>query len=192
MLAGLVVAGMLAALLSLAQAALFSLSSALSRDAWYAVTARRGREGRRIFAARLVVVAAAAAGAAAAARWPLDASETLLWALAMSAAGTLIPVVAGLYWKRCTAIAAVAGMVIGSGVVCLMLAVTLGLSPAWLAPRAAGLGPAPAALLGALASLVVTVGASLARLARAEARDELYSTARRDSGTAQTMPEAGQ
>lgn len=189
-LAGLVMAGVLSAILSLAQAALFSASSAVSRDTWQAVSRRPGREGRRILAARLVVIAAAAAGGALASAWPLAAPETLAWALAMSVAGSLAPLAAGLLWRRCTAIAAVAGMLTGFAVICLVLSVRLGLTPAWVAPDAARFGPAPAALLGTLASLVVTIGASLARFRSREIRDRFYGAAEVDATP--SMPEARQ
>ena len=86
-LAGLVLAGIAAALLSLGQAALFAAASSLSRNAWQAVTVRRGREGRRIFAARLVVLAVAAGGAAAAVQWRSEAPAMLDWAFAVAVAG---------------------------------------------------------------------------------------------------------
>ena len=165
-LAALVLAGLFAALLSLAQAALFAGAAALSRDAWRAFVIRRGREGRRVFAARMVVLALAAGGAALAAQWPLGSPETMAWAFAIAVAGSLAPLVAGLYWKKCSAIGALWGTLVGVGVICLTLAATLSLLPDWIATRP--VGPSAAAAIGAIASTIVTIGASLVESMRAE------------------------
>src|SRR5690606_38327065 len=73
-LAGLVLAGTLAALFALGQAALFAAATTLSHDVWDESVDRKGPEGRRIIVARLIVLAVAALGALTALRWDADAA----------------------------------------------------------------------------------------------------------------------
>jgi cation/acetate symporter len=152
---GLILSGVLAALLAASQAALFSAASAVSHGIWDEIIDRRGPAGRRLVVARLAVI-----GTAAGAGWlvaqPLDMPALLPWALALSAAAAFPPLVLGLWWRRCNAPGAVAGTLVGAGLVGFAFAAEIGATPA-----GAALGPTEAAAYGLLAALTVAALVSL-------------------------------
>ena len=162
-LAGLLLAGLLAALLAGGQAALFAAATAISHDIWDEIVDRTGTEGRRIVVARLAI-AGLAGGGVIVARWETaDAAALFGWALALAAAGLLAPLLAGLWWRRCNEVGAIAGMAAGFGFTSVILALSL-LDPGrddaigdWAALSAPAAG-----IVGVLIAFVVSVAASLA------------------------------
>ncbi len=161
-LAGLLLAGTLAALLALGQAALFSAATAISHDIWDEVIDRRGPEGRRIIVARLILVGVAAGGVMFASLWPVDAASMADWALALAAAGCFVPLVLGLWWRRCNEIGAVSGMAIGFAFTALVFLLRQHVIPeAIVSSGWANVGAPTGAAAGLLMSLAVTVGLSL-------------------------------
>jgi cation/acetate symporter len=116
-LAGLAVAGVLALAVSVGQAALFSATTALSHDLWGEIIERRAAGERRVFGARLLAVGIALASAWQASGAAPNPGAMLAWALALSAAGGLAPLLLGLWWTRCNAIGALAGAISGASIV---------------------------------------------------------------------------
>jgi len=114
-LAGLLVAGVLAALLALGQASLFSAATALSHDIYDEIVDRTGPEGRRILVARAILIGVAAGGAMLAMRWPADPPALLAWSFALAAAGIFGPLVLAIWWRRSSEIGTLGGMVAGAG-----------------------------------------------------------------------------
>jgi cation/acetate symporter len=162
-LAGLLIAGTLAALFSLGQAALFSAATAISHDIWDEIIDRRGPEGRRIMVARVIIVSVAAGAVMLVSIWPADPASLVVWALALAAAGTFVPLALGLWWRRCNEIGAIAGMVAGFGFTALVFLLQQHVIPdAVVTSGWADVAAPPAAAAGLLMSLVVTVGLSLA------------------------------
>lgn len=167
-LVGLAFAGVLAALLALGQAVLFAAATALSHDVWDEIVDRRGAEGRRIVVARLILVAVAAAAAALAPALGAGPADLLDWALALAAAAGFVPLALGLWWRRCTEIGTLGGMVTGfvfTGLVFLIeqqFVSAATLSRGWV-----GLGAPGAAAVGLTGALVIAVGLSLVTRARA-------------------------
>lgn len=161
-LAGLVIAGTLAALFALGQAALFSATTAISHDLWDEIFDRTGPEGRRILVARLVAVGIAATAASLVPMLQANVAVLLAWALAFAAAGGFVPLVVGFWWRRCNDAGAVGGMLAGFGFVLLEFLLEQGLAAGgadvggWT-----GLGPQTTALIGLLLSLAATIGVSL-------------------------------
>lgn len=161
-LAGLVLAGALAALFAVGVGSLFAASCAISHDIWDEILDRRGPEGRRIAIARLTLIAVGALAAALVPLLNVEPSALLLWALALSASGGIAPIVIGLWWRRAIDVGAIAGMVAGFGFT--GLAFVLEQSGLFSGPEGGGLGAigAPtAAIAGLVLSVVVTVGVSL-------------------------------
>jgi cation/acetate symporter len=160
--AGLLLAGTLAALLALGQAALFSAATALSHDVWDEIIDRSGPEGRRIMIARLIIAGLAAGAVALAAHWPIDAASLVVWALAMAAGGTFMPLALGLWWRRCNEIGAIGGMVAGFGFSALVFLLQANLIPdAVVTSGWADVSAPTAAAVGLAMSFAVTVGLSL-------------------------------
>lgn len=160
--AGLALAGTLAALLAFGQAVLFSAASALSHDVWDEIVDRRGPEGRRIVVARIVVAGVAALAAFLAPRWGADVSALFAWALALAAAGGLVPLALGIWWRRCNEIGALGGMVAGFGFAGLVFLMSQKIVPTTMvATDWTAVGAPAAAVAGVLISFIVTVGLSL-------------------------------
>lgn len=172
-LAGLVLAGVLAALFALGQAALFAAATALSHDIFDEVIDRKGPEGRRIFVARIVLVAVAAGAAALVPVWQADASSLVEWALAFAAAGIFAPVVLGLWWKRTNDIGALAGMAAGFGFTFFVFLMAEGIVPTMTSSDWANVGAPVAASLGLAASAIITIGLSLITPAEVEKVEKL-------------------
>ena len=161
-LAGLVLAGVLAALFAVGVASLFTASCAISHDIWDEIVDRRGPEGRRIVIARLALIVVAALATALVPLLKVEPSALLRWALALSASGGIAPLIIGLWWRRAIDIGAIAGMVAGFGFT--GLAFVLEQSRLFAGPEGGGLGAigAPtAAVVGLALAVVVTVGVSL-------------------------------
>ncbi len=160
-LAGLLVAGLLAALFALGQAALFSATSAVSHDIFDEILDRRGPEGRRIFVARLALVGVAAGAVALAPRWQAEPGALLQWALALAAGGSFAPLALGIWWRRCNEIGALGGMVAGFGFTGLVFLMTQKIIPTF-ASDWGEVGAPGAAMVGVLIATAVTIAASLA------------------------------
>jgi cation/acetate symporter len=166
-LAGLAMSAILAALLAAGQASLFAAATALSHDVWDETLDRHGPAGRRILVARLAVIAVGAAAAWVVARIPADAPALLGWALAFSAAGSLMPLVLGLWWRGCTGPAALGGMLAGFCVAAVVLLIDV------LSPATAGIGSTVAALVGTAASFGAAILLSLAIPNRDKSTDDI-------------------
>ncbi len=160
-LVGLVLAGALAALFALGQAALFGAATALSHDIWDEIIDRKGPEGRRIMLARLTLMCVAAGAVALVRIWPADAAHLAGWALALAGAGGFFPLVVGLWWRRCNEIGAIGGMVAGFGFTGVVFLLGQHLIPAAMVTTGwSSVGAAAAASTGLLMSLAVTIGLS--------------------------------
>lgn len=160
--AGLALAGTLAALLAFGQAVLFSAASALSHDVWDEIVDRRGPEGRRIVVARMILAGVAALAAFLAPRWGADVSALFAWALALAAAGGFVPLALGIWWRRCNEIGALGGMVAGFGFAGLVFLMSQKIVPTTMvATDWTAVGAPAAAVAGVLISFIVTVGLSL-------------------------------
>jgi cation/acetate symporter len=183
-LLGLIMAGGLAALFAVGEAALFATAAAVSHDIWDEVVDRRGPTGRRMLVARALVVAAAAAAAWVLGGLPVDAPALLGWAFGFAAAGNFVPLVLGLWWRRCNEIGALAGTLVGFGVVGFGFVLDLGLVPGLPAGRVAGIGSVGAAALGLSGSLLAAVAASLMTRAPPAAAQTLMDKL----GAAREMP----
>jgi cation/acetate symporter len=149
-LAGLLVAGILAALFAFGQAALFAASSTLSHDVYDEILDRKGPEGRRIFIARLMLILAAASAAALAQQMEIETPALIQWALALAAAAVFAPVVIGVWWRRTSHLGAIGGMIVGCGVVAVPAAFPV-----------AAIGPTESAGIGLIAAACTTIALSL-------------------------------
>jgi cation/acetate symporter len=154
---GLILAGVLAALLAAAQSALFCAAAGLSHGIWDEIVDRRGPAGRRLLVARIAVLGVAAAGGWLAIRLPPYWPPLLPWALAFSAAAGFVPLFLGLWWRRCTATGFLLGTVAGCAIVGTAFAAAAGVGPTW-----ARLAPAAAGWLGLVCAAFVAVVGSLA------------------------------
>jgi len=150
-IAGLVAAGGLAAALSTADGLLLAIANALSHDIYYKMIDPHASTARRLFVARALLIAVAICAAWLASTRPADILSMVAWAFSLAAAGNFPALVLGIWWKRCTAQGAIAGMVTGFGV-CLfyLLATRYGGMPLWF-----GINNISAAIFGLPVGFIV-------------------------------------
>jgi cation/acetate symporter len=161
-LAGLVLAGVLAALFAIGAAALFAATGAVAHDICDEILDRRAPEGRRIIFARVTLILLAVAAAAFVPILSVEPAALFRWALALSAAGGLAPILVGFWWRRAIDIGAIAGMVAGFGFAGLAFVLEqTGLLGGVSAGGIASIGAPTAGLAGLALAVAVTVGVSI-------------------------------
>jgi cation/acetate symporter len=123
-ISGLVAAGGLAAALSTADGLLLAIANALSHDVYYKMLDPNAPTVRRLLVARVLLVVVAVAAAYTASTRPADILAMVGWAFSLAMAGNFPALVMGIWWKRTTTPAAIAGMLAGFGMCVFYLVVT--------------------------------------------------------------------
>ena len=123
-ISGLVAAGGLAAALSTADGLLLAIANALSHDVYYKMLDPNAPTVRRLLVARILLVVVALAAAYTASTRPADILAMVGWAFSLAMAGNFPALVMGIWWKRTTTPAAIAGMLAGFGMCVFYLVVT--------------------------------------------------------------------
>jgi cation/acetate symporter len=122
-ISGLVAAGGLAAALSTADGLLLAIANALSHDIYYKMLDPNAPTIRRLTVARVLLFLVAVCAAYLASTKPGDILAMVGWAFSLAMAGNFPALVMGIWWKRCTTPAAIAGIIAGFGL-CLFYLVT--------------------------------------------------------------------
>jgi cation/acetate symporter len=149
----LALAGALAAALAALAAALVAAAAILSEDIVHGLRPETAPESARVGAARAALAGAALVTVALAIAAPADPLKLFLWSLAFGASAAFPVLVLSIWWKRCNAWGAMAGMV--AGLLAAALAILLGEAGAW---------PLPGVLAGTVGlpvGVAATMGASL-------------------------------
>lgn len=107
---GLVAAGGLAAALSTADGLLLAIANALSHDVYARMINKDAPVARKLVIARVILVAVALVAAWVASGRPADIVAMVAWAFSLAAAGLFPALVMGIWSKKTTAAAAVAGI----------------------------------------------------------------------------------
>ena len=171
MVAGLVAAGGLAAALSTADGLLLTIGNALAHDFFFRGGSDQAGAVRRVMLSKFVLLVVALVAAYAAAQRPADILYLVSASFSLAGAAFVPAMVLGIFWRRTTAVAAIAGMVTGLGLTIYYIAINsasvrsaLGLSGSglWF-----GILPVSAGVFGILAGTTVIVLLSL--MTRAEA-----------------------
>jgi cation/acetate symporter len=121
---GLVAAGGLAAALSTADGLLLAIANALSHDVYYKMIDPQAPTSRRLVISRVLLVIVAALAAWTASTRPSDILAMVSWAFSLAAGGLFPALVLGIWWKRATKQAAIAGILAGFGVTLFYLVIT--------------------------------------------------------------------
>jgi cation/acetate symporter len=180
----LAVIGAVAASLAAAGALLFAVASAVGFDFYVGLFDRAAPAGRRLLAIRIALI-----GTAFLAAWlaATDRTAMLRWAglaLSLSAAGIFPPLVLGLWWKRCTSLGALAGMLSGASVAGFYFALTAIDGEklwSWFGLAGTAVPPFAAAAFGLPVAFVVAVLVSLATPPEPD-RARLVEAIRRPAG----------
>jgi cation/acetate symporter len=122
-ISGLVAAGGLAAALSTADGLLLAIANALSHDVYYKMLDPNAPTARRLTVARILLVVVAVGAAYLASTKPGDILAMVGWAFSLAMAGNFPALVLGVWWKRTTTPAAIAGIIAGFGL-CVFYLVT--------------------------------------------------------------------
>jgi len=123
-ISGLVAAGGLAAALSTADGLLLAIANALSHDVYYKMVDPSAPTVRRLLVARGLLLVVAVAAAYTASTRPGDILAMVGWAFSLAMAGNFPALIMGVWWKRTTAMGAIAGMLAGFGLCVFYLVVT--------------------------------------------------------------------
>ena len=115
-IAGLVAAGGLAAALSTADGLLLTISNSLSHDLYYKIVNPKASIVMRLTISRALLVVVAVIAAWVATYRITIIVELVAWAFSLAAAGFFPALVMGIWSKKTTKTAAIAGMVLGLGV----------------------------------------------------------------------------
>ncbi len=113
---GLVAAGGLAAALSTASGLLLVISSAVANDVYHKRINREASEKQQLLVARIAMAAAVAVAGWLGIDPPGFAGQVVALAFGLAAASFFPILVLGIFWKRCTAAGAAAGMASGISV----------------------------------------------------------------------------
>jgi cation/acetate symporter len=183
-IAGLVAAGGLAAALSTADGLLLAIANALSHDVYYKMIDPHAPTGRRLIVARVLLVVVAVCAAWLASTKPGDILSMVAWAFSLAAAGNFPPLVLGIWWKRCTTVGAVAGMIAGFGITLFYLLMTkYGGMALWPIPGVTGgIANISAAILGLPLGFAVTIIVSLMTPAPSKEMQDFIDEIRRPRG----------
>jgi cation/acetate symporter len=112
---GLVAAGALAAALSTADGLLLTMASAVSHDLYFKTVDPGASAARRVMLTKVVLLVMALIAAYIAASKPANILFLVSTAFSLAASAFFPALVLGIFWKRATGAAAVAGMVAGLG-----------------------------------------------------------------------------
>ena len=123
-ISGLVAAGGLAAALSTADGLLLAIANALSHDVYYKMLDPNAPTVRRLLVARVLLFFVAVAAAWTASTRPSDILAMVGWAFSLAMAGNFPALIMGVWWKRTTAMGAIAGIIAGFGLCLFYLVVT--------------------------------------------------------------------
>ncbi|HEV2555027.1 MAG TPA: sodium:solute symporter family protein [Bosea sp. (in: a-proteobacteria)] len=107
---GLVAAGGLAAALSTADGLLLAIANALSHDVYARMINKNAPVARKLIIARVILIMVALIAAWVASHRPADIVAMVAWAFSLAAAGLFPALVMGIWSKKTTATAAVAGI----------------------------------------------------------------------------------
>ncbi len=123
-ISGLVAAGGLAAALSTADGLLLTIANALSHDVYYKVLKPDASTIMRLSVSKALLLCVAMLAAYVAARKSADILFLVSAAFSLAAAGFFPALVLGIFWKRATPIAAIAGMFSGVAITFYYMATT--------------------------------------------------------------------
>ena len=123
-ISGLVAAGGLAAALSTADGLLLTIANALSHDVYYKILKPDASTIMRLSVSKALLLFVAMLAAYVAARKSADILFLVSAAFSLAAAGFFPALVLGIFWKRATSIAAIAGMFSGVAITFYYMATT--------------------------------------------------------------------
>jgi cation/acetate symporter len=184
---GLVAAGGLAAAMSTAAGLLIVIASSVAHDVYYKMLRPNATERQQLRVSRLTMAGAVVISGFFGIFPPGYVAQTVAFAFGFAAASFFPAIVLGIFWKRCNAAGAIAGLVTGLSITAFyIIAVVYGGMTPWATISPSGFGA-----VGMLVNLAVTVGVSLATKPPPAHMQELIESIRYPAAVRRTT-EAGQ
>ena len=155
---GVVVAGILAAVLAATAGHLVALGNSISNDLFHPFSSRPATSAHRLIVARLGIIVAAITAAMLARSLSVDPLAWMLWALSLVAASFFAVTALSIWWRRTSAAGVYAGLLAGYGTTALYIigAGAEGASLLGIDALCAGIIGVPASLVAAVAVTILT------------------------------------
>ncbi|GAA4913069.1 sodium:solute symporter family protein [Streptomonospora salina] len=158
---GLVAAGGMAAAMSTAAGLLLVISSSVSHDIYFRYVRQTAGDQERLLVGRIAMAAAILVAVIAGINPPAFVAQVVAFAFGMAAASFFPAIVLGIFWKRCNAIGAAAGMIVGLSFTIVYMLYTLEVFGLAAHDYILGVSPEGIGAVGALVNAVVAVVVSL-------------------------------
>ncbi|SNR40866.1 cation/acetate symporter [Haloechinothrix alba] len=159
---GLVAAGGMAAAMSTAAGLLLVISSSVSHDFYFRRIKKSASDSERLLVGRLAMTAAVIVAVVAGINPPAFVAEVVAFAFGLAAASFFPALVLGIFWKRCNATGAAAGIVAGLALTITYMIYTLDVFGTEAHEHILGVSPEGIGSIGALVNVLVAVAVSKA------------------------------
>ncbi|GAB3841630.1 cation acetate symporter [Micromonospora andamanensis] len=154
---GLVAAGGMAAAMSTAAGLLLVISSSFSHDLYFRRVKRDSTDKQRLLAGRIAMGLAVLVSIYAGINPPAFVAQVVAFAFGLAAASFFPAIVLGIFWKRCNATGAAAGMVTGMLFTASYMIYTLPVFGTAANPHIFDISPEGIGTIGAIVNFVVTI-----------------------------------
>ncbi|GIJ07755.1 sodium:solute symporter family protein [Micromonospora andamanensis] len=154
---GLVAAGGMAAAMSTAAGLLLVISSSFSHDLYFRRVKRDSTDKQRLLAGRIAMGLAVLVSIYAGINPPAFVAQVVAFAFGLAAASFFPAIVLGIFWKRCNATGAAAGMVTGILFTASYMIYTLPVFGTAANPHIFDISPEGIGTIGAIVNFVVTI-----------------------------------
>ncbi|MDG4767177.1 cation acetate symporter [Solwaraspora sp. WMMD406] len=154
---GLVAAGGMAAAMSTAAGLLLVISSSFSHDLYFRRIKRDSTDKQRLLAGRIAMGLAVLIAVYAGINPPAFVAQVVAFAFGLAAASFFPIIVLGIFWKRCNATGAAAGMVSGMVFTAAYMIYTLEVFGTQANPHIFDISPEAIGTIGAIVNFIVTI-----------------------------------
>ncbi|GIJ30971.1 sodium:solute symporter family protein [Micromonospora sediminimaris] len=154
---GLVAAGGMAAAMSTAAGLLLVISSSFSHDLYFRRVKRDSTDQQRLLAGRIAMGLAVLVAIYAGINPPAFVAQVVAFAFGLAASTFFPAIVLGIFWKRCNATGAAAGMVTGLIFTASYMIYTLPVFGTAANPHIFNISPEGIGTIGAIVNFVVTI-----------------------------------
>ncbi|MDG4832654.1 cation acetate symporter [Solwaraspora sp. WMMD1047] len=192
---GLVAAGGMAAAMSTAAGLLLVISSAFSHDLYFRRVKRDSTDKQRLLAGRIAMGVAVLISIYAGINPPAFVAQVVAFAFGLAAASFFPVIVLGIFWKRCNATGAAAGMITGMLFTASYMIYTLEVFGTAANDHIFDISPEGIGTIGAIVNFIVTIAVSKATAPPPAEISEMvesirYPAASRREVTAASTPDA--
>ncbi|MPZ64644.1 MAG: cation acetate symporter [Pseudonocardiaceae bacterium] len=154
---GLVAAGGMAAAMSTAAGLLLVISSSVSHDFYFRRVRRAASDREQLLAGRIAMGGAVVIAVLGGVNPPAFVAQVVAFAFGLAAASFFPAIVLGIFWKRCNAAGAAAGITVGLAFTITYMVYTLDVFGTEANPYLLGISPEGIGAIGALVNFVVAI-----------------------------------